>query len=179
MENFIPIPALYGATIERERLLANMIFENRTSMVYDSPTIVFDSPSGGISLLTGCVLVGIEDSSNTFSRESTASLITTYYYTREVKPEAPSIKQSPKLRVGDVVTWEFYVDGYAEQSVSVVVKLLDAISVMLRDGFIVEDLEIYRAHPYTKVGRVVVVKRADVVNGGYMTVYSNDCRRRV
>lgn len=25
MENFIPIPALYGATIERERLLANML----------------------------------------------------------------------------------------------------------------------------------------------------------
>lgn len=179
MENFIPIPALYGATIERERLLANMIFENRTSTVYDSPgTIVIDSPSGA-RLFTGCVLVGIEDSSNTFSRESTASLITTYYYTREVKPEAPSIKQSPKLRVGDAVTWEFYVDGYAEQSVSVVVKLLNARSVMLRDGFIVEDLEIYKAHPYTKVGRAVVVKRADVVNGGYMTVYSNDCRRRV
>lgn len=87
------------------------------------------------------------------------------------------MKQSPKLRVGDTVTWEFYVEGYAEQSVSVAVKLLDARSVMLRDGFVVEGLEIYRAHPHTKVGRVVVVKRADVVNGGYRTVYSNDCRR--
>lgn len=46
----------------------------------------------------------------------------------------------------------------------------------MRDGFVVEDLEIYRAHPYTRVGRVVTVKRADVVNGGCRTVYANDSR---
>ena len=87
--------------------------------------------------------------------------------------QAPAIKQIPKLLVGDEITWEFYVEGYTEKSVSIAIKSLDARSLMLRDGFIVGGLSICRQSPYTKVGKVVLVRRADVVNGGHQIVYSN------
>ena len=74
------------------------------------------------------------------------------------------------MKVGDTVTWEFYVEGYAEQSVSVVVKLLDARSVMLRDGFIVDELKV-KSHTGQIAGRLVSVKRADILNGGKKTIY--------
>jgi hypothetical protein len=87
--------------------------------------------------------------------------------------QAPSVKQIPKLLVGDEITWEFYVEGYTEKSVSIAIKSLDARSLMLRDGFIVDGISICRQSPYTKVGKVVLVRRADVVNGGHKIVYSN------
>lgn len=87
--------------------------------------------------------------------------------------QAPAVKQIPKLLVGDEITWEFYVEGYTEKSVSIAIKSLDARSLMLRDGFIVDGISICRQSPYTKVGKVVLVRRADVVNGGHKIVYSN------
>lgn len=87
--------------------------------------------------------------------------------------QAPAVKQIPKLLVGDEITWEFYVEGYTEKSVSIAIKSLDVNMLMLRDGFIVDRLEVYRQSPYIKAGKIVMVRRADVVNGGHKIVYSN------
>ena len=97
------------------------------------------------------------------------------YYDEFVRQRkaTPAVKRAPKLKVGDEVTWEFWVEGIRERTASIAIKYLSENSFLLRDSFVVDGLDIRQQNPYTKVGKVVLVRRADVVNGGHKIVYSN------
>ena len=86
---------------------------------------------------------------------------------------APAVKRAPQLKVGDEVTWEFHVEGVKERTASITIKSLSEHSFLLRDNFVVDGLDIRQQNPYTKVGKVVIVRRVDVVNGGHKIIYSN------
>lgn len=86
---------------------------------------------------------------------------------------APALKRPPQLKVGDEVTWEFCVEGIRERTTSIAIKSLSENSFLLRDSFVVDGRDIRQQNPYTKVGKVVMVRRADVVNGGHKIIYSN------
>lgn len=166
--------AYEASTSERERKLRNRL-QQYTSLRSDGFTysdLVIESTDGR-HVLTG--LVPFTPKKPTKDVENGNVFEFSFYY-EAFEPklkQAPAVKQIPKLLVGDEVTWEFYVEGYTEKSVSIAIKSLDARSLMLRDGFIVDGLSIYRQSPYIKAGKIVMVRRADVVNGGHKIVYSN------
>lgn len=55
------------------------------------------------------------------------------------------------------------------------VTLYTAEALCVRRNVVTDKvIPICRQSPYTKVGKVVLVRRADVVNGGHKIVYSND-----